>query len=94
MIKLFVILQVLDLATTLIGLRLGLQEASPMVRLMLKAGPVAGVLLAKMVAFALLGVCVWRSKLRVIKWANWWFSALFLWNSLLIYLQLRMRMLG
>lgn len=84
MIKLFLVLQVLDLATTLLGFWLGLAEASPVVRLMVRIGPVAGVLLAKIVALGLLGACIWFRRPRVVKWANVWFAALVLWNSMLI----------
>lgn len=84
MIKLFLVLQVLDLATTLLGLQLGLAEASPAVRLMMKIGPVAGMLLAKAIAIALLGLCLWLRKPHTIRKANYFFFALVIWNSLLI----------
>ncbi len=84
MIKLFLVLQVLDLATTLLGLQLGLAEASPAVRLMMKIGPVAGILLAKTIAIALLGLCIWLQRPRTIRRANYFFVALVIWNSLLV----------
>lgn len=84
MIKLFLILQVLDLTTTLLGLRLGLAEASPAVRLMMKIGPVVGMLLAKAIAITLLGLCLWLRRPHTIRKANYFFSALVVWNFLII----------
>ena len=43
--QVFIYLQLLDLLTTLIGLRLGAAEASPFIRVLMHVGPVAGVAL-------------------------------------------------
>ncbi len=84
MIKLFLVLQVLDFASTLICFQLGLVEGNPAIRWMMRIGPVAGVLLAKILAVVVLGLCLWLHKPRTIKKANYLFFALVIWNSLLI----------
>ncbi len=84
MIKLFLILQILDLTTTLICFQLGLVEGNPAIRWMMRIGPAAGVLLAKVLAFAILGLCLWLQRPHTIKKANFFFFAIVIWNSLLI----------
>jgi hypothetical protein len=79
-LEVFVYLQILDLITTLLGFRLGGYELSPGVRALMQIGPTAGVVLAKVGAFLLAGVCVWFRKDRVIRWANYFFAVIVLWN--------------
>lgn len=77
----FIILQFLDFLTTIAGFRLGGVEISPFVRWLTEIGPVMGIALAKLLAFALAGVCLWFRKERVILWVNYFFAALVLWNT-------------
>jgi hypothetical protein len=81
-IALFVYLQVLDLLTTLLGFEFGATEASPFIRFLMFAGPRTGVLLSKLVALGLAGACIWLGKRHVLRWANYWYAALVLWNLL------------
>jgi hypothetical protein len=83
-LELFFYLQLLDFITTWIGLRLGLAEASPFIRRLMQMGPAAGLAASKVVAFALVGICVWLNKRRVIRWINWWYALLVVWNLALI----------
>ena len=80
----FLYLQVLDVATTWLGFRLGLTEASPFVRLLMNWGPLTGVLASKAVALGLGAVCVWRGHRQVIHLINYWYAALVVWNLALI----------
>ncbi len=80
----FVYLQLLDLMTTVLGLRLGLGEASPFVRWLMGVGPVAGVVLSKGVALGLGAICLAYGKRRIMIWINYWFAALVVWNLTLI----------
>jgi hypothetical protein len=82
----FFFLQFLDFATTLIGLRIGASEASPLVRFLLTAGigPVLSVMGSKLVAFALAGVCIGLQRRHVIRWINYWYAALAAWNVFII----------
>lgn len=83
-LEVFVYLQVLDFITTMVGFRLGGYEISPFTRWLTELGPAAGVGLAKIGAFLLAGVCLWLHKERVIRWANYFFAGLVLWNMLQI----------
>jgi hypothetical protein len=82
-IELFVLLQVLDFLTTLVGLRMGGKELSPFIAwLMHMADPIVGLTAAKVVGFALGGYCIWKRKMRVIHWVNYVFVVLVVWNVL------------
>jgi hypothetical protein len=74
----------LDLLTTLVGFRFGASEASPFIRALMLAGPATGVMLSKLVALALGGVCIWLHKQHLLRWANYWFGALVVWNLCVI----------
>jgi hypothetical protein len=88
MIRFFLYTQVLDVTTTLLGLRLGAAEASPAVRYLIALGgtPLTGLLLSKAVALLLLGVA-WYYRPRVITKINYFYAALTVWNlSVLLWL--------
>jgi hypothetical protein len=85
-IQVFLYLQVLDLLTTLVGFKVGAAEASPFVRVLMHAGPAQGVVLSKIVGLALGGICVYTRKYRLIRWVNYWCSALVVWNLIIILL--------
>jgi len=84
LIQVFLYLQALDVLTTLIGLKLGAAEASPFVRVLMHAGPGAGLALSKCVALAIGGVCLLTGKRHLIKWITYWSAALVLWNLVII----------
>ncbi|MEK7404718.1 MAG: DUF5658 family protein [Acidobacteriota bacterium] len=83
-LEVFAYLQLLDFLTTLVALRLGGQEMSPFIRWLMGWGPVTGVALAKVGAFLLAGVCIWLRRERILRWCNYWFAALVLWNLSMI----------
>jgi len=83
-LEIFVYLQLLDLMTTLVGFKLGAQEASPFIRWLLAAGPATGVIASKLVAVLLAGFCVWRQKHHLVRWINYWYAALVVWNLCII----------
>ena len=85
----YVYLQLLDFVTTVIGLQLGLSEASPLVRGLITINPVLGVLYAKVAACLLAVYCVWRSRIQFLRWANYWFAGLVAWNLFIIFWRLR-----
>lgn len=85
-LQLFLLLQLLDAATTVIGFQFGLGEASPFVRYVMRFGPVTGLLLSKVIAILLAGFCVRSGRYQVIRYVNYWYSALVLWNVTLILL--------
>ncbi len=83
-LQVFLYLQVLDVATTLLGFRIGLSEASPFIRFLVQAGPATGLVLSTMIALGLTAFCVWSGRSRVVHWINYWYAGLVLWNMLLI----------
>jgi hypothetical protein len=80
----FIYLQLLDLLTTLVGFKLGGAEASPFIRVLMHAGPAAGVLTSKVVALAIGGYCVAHGKTHLMKWATYWYAALVVWNLMVM----------
>ncbi len=83
-IQIFTYLQVLDFMTTLIGMKVGLGEASPFVRLLMRLDPAVGLALTKLGAFLLCGLCFWLNKRHLVRWINYWYAALVVWNMVLI----------
>ena len=79
-IYIFVYLQILDLLTTLVGFRLGAAEASPFIRILMHFGPAAGVVLSKLFALGLAGVCLYLKKDHVVRWITYWYGVLIVWN--------------
>ena len=82
--QLFVYLQFLDLLTTLLGVRLGLQELSPFVRRLMRVDPTIGLVASKLLAILLGGYCLWAHRDRIIHWINYWYAALVAWNLTII----------
>jgi len=82
--QVFIYLQLLDLLTTLVGFRLGAGEASPFIRLLMHAGPTTGVIVSKLLALALGGVCVHANKLNLIRWVSYWYAVLVVWNLMIM----------
>lgn len=81
----FVYLQLLDFLTTMIGLRLGLSEASPSIRPFIEPlGITLAVGISKVIAFTLAGFCLATSRTHLIRLINYWFAALVVWNMMLI----------
>jgi hypothetical protein len=80
LVQVFIYLQLLDLLTTLVGFKMGAAEASPFIRMLMHAGPTAGVAASKIIALGLAGVCVYYKKERLIRWATYWYGGLVVWN--------------
>jgi hypothetical protein len=82
--QVFVYLQLLDLLTTLLGLRLGAAEASPFVRMLMHAGPVIGIAASKVLALGLGAYCVHTGRFGLIRLASYWYGGLVAWNLILL----------
>jgi hypothetical protein len=80
----FFSLQALDVLTTLIGLRLGAAEASMFVGRLIRLGPLAGLLLAKIFALLLVMAAIRYRRQRVIVFLNYWFALVVTWNLVTI----------
>src|SRR5579863_10452708 len=83
-LQLFLYLQLLDVVTTMLGMRMGLSEASPFIHFLMRFGVMGGLLGSKIVSVALGAFCVWRRRFRVIELINYWYAVLVVWNLVLI----------
>jgi len=83
-LQVFLYLQLLDALTTLLGFRAGLSEASPFIRMLVEAGPLAGLLADKIIAVVLAVICIWSGRARLIRWVNYWYATLATWNITLL----------
>jgi hypothetical protein len=66
--------------TTLLGMQMGAQEASLFLGNLMKVGPVAALLIAKIMAVALVAVAMKYKKPRLVVFLNYWFAAVVTWN--------------
>jgi len=82
--QVFIYLQLLDLLTTLVGFKLGAREASPFIRMLMHAGPAAGVLVSKFLALGLGGICLYYKKNHLIRWVTYWYGGLIVWNLMVL----------
>jgi len=83
-VAIFVYLQILDVLSTLIGFSLGNTEASPFVRLLIQWGPVTGLVLSKAVALGLVAACFALKRMRMIRFINYWYAGLIVWNLFVV----------
>jgi hypothetical protein len=79
-VQVFLYLQVLDLLTTLVGFKLGISEASPFIRSLLHFGPSFAVAASKILAVCLAGICVGLHRSYLVRWINYWYAGLVIWN--------------
>jgi hypothetical protein len=85
LLEVFLYLQILDVGSTLIGFSLGNTEASPFIRLLIRWGPVTGLVCSKLFAGACLLVCILLNRWGFIRWINYWYAALVAWNLYVIW---------
>jgi hypothetical protein len=83
-LSVFVFLQVLDVLTTLIGLRLGAGEASPFVARLMHLGAVPALMITKLLAVILILIALRRRQPHILVVANFWFAGLVTWNLVAI----------
>jgi hypothetical protein len=80
----FVALQVLDIFTTLIGMRMGASESSLFIGRLMHAGPVAALLIAKLFAVVLVMIALKVRRPRTVVFLNYWFAVIVTWNLVMI----------
>ncbi len=80
LIQIFFYLQALDFLTTLIGLKLGIPEASPFIRYLLHYGPSVAVAASKIAALILAAVCIKLNRSHMLRYVNYWFATIVVWN--------------
>jgi hypothetical protein len=83
-VQIFIYLQLLDVLTTLVGFKLGAAEASPFIRVLMHAGPAAGVVASKVLALGLGAVCVYTRKHHWMRWITYWYGGLVVWNLMVL----------
>jgi hypothetical protein len=82
--QIFIYLQLLDLLTTLVGFKLGAREASPFIRMLMHAGPAAGVMASKFLSLGLGALCLYYKKNHLIRWISYWYGGLIVWNLMVL----------
>jgi hypothetical protein len=85
-IVVFAALQTLDVLTTLIGWRLGAQEMNFVVAHFMRLGPAEGLILVKLIGFALVVAVFVRGKARLVRWLNLCFAGIVTWNLVIIWI--------
>src|SRR3954470_24514310 len=79
--QMFVYLQILDVLTTLIGLRIGCAEANPFISHLMQVGPLAGLFISKLFVFGVAVLWLWTGRQpRAIWHMNYGFAGLVIWN--------------
>jgi hypothetical protein len=81
----FLLLQVLDFMTTMVGLAYGLTEVNPILRWVGSQVPsIYEALLYQKLTMIAIGTVVYSYRPRVIEWSNYFFLALVLWNFVML----------
>ena len=83
-LALFVALQMLDILTTIIGLRMGAGESSTFIGRLMHVDPMSALLVAKLFAAALVAIAIKMRRPRAVVFLNFWFSAIVSWNLAMI----------
>lgn len=83
-LALFVALQMLDILTTVIGIRLGATESSAFIGALMHMGPMAALLIAKLFAAALVAIALRMRRPRAVVFLNFWFVGIVTWNLAMI----------
>ncbi len=78
--RLFIYLQILDFLTTLVALKLGLDEASPFIRMLLRWGPWIAVATSKFIAIGLAGASIALNRQHLVRKINYWYASVVVWN--------------
>ena len=85
-LTLFVALQVLDVLTTMIGLQMGASESSVFIGRLIQAGPLAGLLISKIMAVLLVTLALKFKRPRLVVIINVWSAIVVTWNLVMIVL--------
>jgi hypothetical protein len=82
----FIALQALDILTTLLGLELGALEGSMFLGRLMRAGPLAALLIGKIIAVLLVAMAMKFKRPRVVVFLNYWLTVVVSWNLVVILL--------
>jgi hypothetical protein len=79
-LAIFILLQIMDTATTLIAFALGGQENNPIVAHLMAVGPIGGLFISKVAVTAIAVAGAAMHKHRGLRWANVAFTGIVAWN--------------
>jgi len=77
----------LDILTTLLGLEMGAEESSAFLGKLMSVGPVAALLIAKIIAVMLVTIAMKLKRPRIVVFLNFWFAAIVSWNLVIILMR-------
>ena len=80
----FFCLQLLDIWSTLVGLRLGAGEGNIFIARLVEVNPVTGLLLSKGLGLALAIIAFCYGRERLVRFVNFWFTGVICWNLAII----------
>jgi hypothetical protein len=80
----FIVLQILDAATTLFAFAMGGTENNPLVGQFLAMGPVTGLLLTKLIVISIAAGAAFLGKHKGLRLANLAFAGVVVWNVSII----------
>jgi hypothetical protein len=83
-LAIFILLQILDIATTLVVLAMGGRETNPIVQHFMTVGPVAGLVISKLTVTAIAAAIVALRRNRGLRLANVAFTGVVAWNFTII----------
>jgi hypothetical protein len=84
---LFLALQILDTLSTVIGVKIGAQEANVLISWLMQFGVLPALVVSKAVAVAVMLAAVFLKRDRVIIWVNYWFASVVGWNLAVLFCQ-------
>jgi hypothetical protein len=84
LLSVFVLLQLVDILTTLIGLGVGAHEGSVFIARLMHGGPLAALLISKLIAVCLVAMALRWHRPRVVVLLNYWLAIVVVWNLLAI----------
>jgi hypothetical protein len=85
-LSVFVALQMLDILSTILGLRLGASESSVFIAGLMRMGPFQALLVSKILAVFLVAAALKLQRPRLVVFLNFWFAAVVTWNLAMILL--------
>jgi hypothetical protein len=83
-LAIFILLQFLDIATTLVVLALGGRENNPIIQHLMTVGPMAGLVISKLIVIAIAVAGIALGKSRGLRLANVAFAGIVAWNVTVI----------
>ena len=81
---LFVLLQTADVITTVVAIAYGGAEGNPLIKHFMLTGTVQGLILSKIVVLSAAIFALRTGRPRVIRWSNFAFIAIVVWNVFII----------